>query len=215
MNVRLGFLVLATLLLLPCLLTAEEEPTTAEVPKPELPFFLPTPEGWRTETIPMPLSFAPEIELAGLEELRFSPGMFKEGAEDFWTYAFIWWVPEDSKIQEEMLETSLTAYFEGLAKAVGEAKGIDFEGVEFRSKVRRMGADADRPPRFSAEMQAFDAFTTLRPISLYSRIELLQCPSHKKMAAFFAVSPQAPGHRVWLRLEEIRSGFLCRRPEPS
>ncbi len=38
-------------------------------------FFLPTPEGWQTETIPFPLEFAPEIKYEGLEELRFAPGM--------------------------------------------------------------------------------------------------------------------------------------------
>ena len=44
-----------------------------EVAEPS--FFLPTPEGWRTETIPFPLEFAPEIKYEGLEELRFALGM--------------------------------------------------------------------------------------------------------------------------------------------
>jgi hypothetical protein len=55
----------------------------------EVPFYLPTPEGWRTETIPFPLEFAPELDYEGLEELRFAPGMFKEGSADFWSYAFV------------------------------------------------------------------------------------------------------------------------------
>jgi hypothetical protein len=33
-----------------------------------------TPAGWRTETIPFPLEFAPSIAHAGVEELRFPPG---------------------------------------------------------------------------------------------------------------------------------------------
>ena len=37
-----------------------------DAPAPELPFHLPTPEGWRTETIPFPLGFAPELEYEGL-----------------------------------------------------------------------------------------------------------------------------------------------------
>lgn len=45
-------------------------------------FTLPIPEGWRTETIPFPLEFAPELSYEGYEELRFSPGMFKAGDED-------------------------------------------------------------------------------------------------------------------------------------
>ena len=39
----------------------------------ETPFFLPTPDGWRTETIALPLEFAPEIEvrLAAVEGAPF------------------------------------------------------------------------------------------------------------------------------------------------
>jgi hypothetical protein len=59
--------------------------------KPDVPFVLPTPEGWRTETLHFPLEFAPQLPYQGLEELRFSPGMFKPGREDFWTYAFVFW----------------------------------------------------------------------------------------------------------------------------
>ena len=62
----------------------------------DVPFYLPTPDGWRTETIPFPLDFAPELEYEGLEELRFSPGMFAEMKTDFWSYAFVWWVPKET-----------------------------------------------------------------------------------------------------------------------
>ncbi|MEM6686976.1 MAG: hypothetical protein AAF617_14435, partial [Bacteroidota bacterium] len=31
-------------------------------------------DSWRTEMIPMPLSFAPQIPLKGMEEVRFSKG---------------------------------------------------------------------------------------------------------------------------------------------
>ena len=67
----------------------------------EVPFHLPTPEGWRTETIPFPLEFAPELDYEGVEELRFAPGMFTEGAEDYWTYAFVWWLPSDVALGPE------------------------------------------------------------------------------------------------------------------
>ena len=37
-----------------------------------LPFHLPTPDGWRTEIIPIPLDFAPELKYEGIEELPWS-----------------------------------------------------------------------------------------------------------------------------------------------
>src|SRR4051794_9456116 len=55
-------------------------------------FTLPLPPGFRTETIPFPLGFAPDLPYRGVEELRFAPGMFQPGAPDFWSYAFVWWL---------------------------------------------------------------------------------------------------------------------------
>ena len=46
-----------------------------ETPAP--PFTMPTPEGWRNETIPFPLEFAPNLGYEGIEEIRFSPGMME------------------------------------------------------------------------------------------------------------------------------------------
>ena len=221
MRLALCLLLLAAFGPLP--LAADEEPG--------LPFVLPVPEGWRTETIPFPLDFAPQIELTGVEELRFAPGMFTEGAEDFWSYAFIWWVPEASHFDEEMLRASLNAYFEGLSKAVGEPKEIDFEGVEFETEVRRQSHGAEGSLRFDATIRAFDAFVTARPIVLRARIEVIPCSSQQKLAAFFAISPQPLGarclaaargasQRFSLRLLEglgppILESFFSRKPETT
>src|SRR5688500_6206534 len=57
-----------------------------------LPFAWSVSPGWRTETIPFPLPFAPELPHRGLVELRFSPGMFKADSEELWTYSFVWWL---------------------------------------------------------------------------------------------------------------------------
>src|SRR5688500_2734436 len=62
------------------------EPSSAS-PAADVPFAWPVPAGWRTETIPFPLGFAPTLPYTGIEELRFAPGMFKAGSDDFWTYA--------------------------------------------------------------------------------------------------------------------------------
>src|SRR5262245_24178101 len=56
----------------------------AEVPDPPSPpavrsttgFDWPVPAGWKHETIPFPLGFAPGLPFHGVEELRFAPGFF-------------------------------------------------------------------------------------------------------------------------------------------
>jgi len=90
-------IILAIMLLIPAAIGAQEENS---IP---LPFYMPVPDGWRAETIPFPLDFAPELNYEGLEELRFAPGMFDADSEDFWTYAFIWWIPEETSIDPDSL----------------------------------------------------------------------------------------------------------------
>ena len=111
MNTRLA-LALALLLLLPVAAPGDDG---------ELPFAMPIPDGWRTETIPFPLEFAPDLPYTGLEELRFAPGMFEAGSPDFWSYAFVWWVDAGQPTDLGSLAAHLESYFRGLARAVGEA----------------------------------------------------------------------------------------------
>src|SRR6187402_1986296 len=55
-------------------------------------FAWPTPAGWRSETIPFPLDFAPSLPYRGTEELRFAPGFFEPTSETYFTYSFVWLV---------------------------------------------------------------------------------------------------------------------------
>jgi hypothetical protein len=46
-------------------------------------FDWPVPEGWKRETIPFPLDFAPGLSFRGVEELRFAPGFFDPAASSY------------------------------------------------------------------------------------------------------------------------------------
>ncbi len=119
-------------------------PLVGEEP-PAVPFTMPVPDGWRTETIPFPLDFAPELPYQGLEELRFAPGMFEDGSDGFWTYAFVWWLPLDTRLDAETLASDLESYFRGLTRAVSEAREFDPGAPEFKAALREKPAAGVRP----------------------------------------------------------------------
>src|SRR5690349_9032408 len=48
------------------------------------------PAGWRSELIPFPLAFAPDLAHHGVEEARFPPGVFDVFSTNYWAYAFAW-----------------------------------------------------------------------------------------------------------------------------
>ena len=202
-------------LLIPLVLClATESPATAQETT-DLPFYLPTPQGWRTETIPLPLDFAPELEYEGLEELRFSPGMFAEIEVDFWSYAFIWWVPEETHFDAERLRLDLESYFRGLMTAVAKAREFDPGEPEYVVELEAVESSSSDHAQWQGTVSTYDAFTTRKPIKLGVRIEIVPCPSQGHVAAFFQLSPQPIHHRIWEVMAEMRSGFRCARHDSA
>ncbi len=166
-----------------------------------------TPDGWRTETIPFPLGFAPELDYTGLEELRFAPGMFTAGAEDYWTYAFVWWIPIDTDPGIERLQTDLEAYFFGLTRVVARGNGFDPGNPTYEARLNAV--DESESGRLRGRVLTFDAFAARKPVELNARIENVQCEEQGRRALIFLLSPQSEGHAVWRSLEAIRDGFRC------
>lgn len=176
----------------------------------EVPFSLPMPEGWRGETITFPLEFAPELAYEGLEELRFSPGMFDPEAEDFWSYGFIWWVPLTTTLDAETLGKDLEAYFRGLSKAVSASRGHDPGELELRADLKAQPSE-DGSERFGGTVLGYDAFATQAPVTLNVQIVTRRCEAEEHLVVFFELSPQPESHAVWQTLKGIREGFRCAR----
>src|SRR5688572_11575898 len=74
-------------------------------PVSELESAWPALPGWRSETIPFPLDFAPGLKHQGVEEIRFSPGFSKPGDQQFFSYAFIWLIPATESIDAANLKS--------------------------------------------------------------------------------------------------------------
>lgn len=174
---------------------------------PEIPFHMPTPDGWREETIPFPLSFAPELEYSGVEVLRFAPGMFESDSEDYWTYAFVWWLKGDVPIDSESLEDGLEEYFEGLSKAVAESGEFDLPDLPVKIELSESRESATRLFRGTAE--TIDVFVTRESVTLNIRVEILICPTRDVTVVFFELSPRPAQHEVWKTLAGIRMDFQC------
>ena len=167
------------------------------------PFFLPTPEGWRTETISMPPAFAQELRHHGLGTLRFSPGMFDPDRDDFWSYLMIWWLPGDTNLSATALEEDLRIYYRGLVGAVAPGAGFDPESVTIDADLEAEGSQ-----QFRGRITTLDAFATGKAVELTVRIAGVMC-DEKHLSLIFSISPQHEEHEIWGDLETIRSGFRC------
>ena len=169
-----------------------------------LPFALPVLPEWRTETLPFPLEFAPDLPYRGLEELRFAPGMFTAGSDDFWSYAFVWWIDRDDPFDPGSLSEHLESYFRGLTLAVGETRAVDVSGARVGARIT-----ATEEGRFAGTAETFDAFTSHEQVLLNVRGAIRDCPAQGFRAVLFALSPQPPEHAIWVDLDSILQGFRC------
>ena len=177
----------------------------------EVPFHLPTPKGWRTETLLFPLDFAPELEYEGLEELRFSPGMFAEMKVDYWSYAFVWWVPEDTSFSTQRLENDLEIYFRGLTEQVSRIREFDAGDPEHVTELTEV-ADGDAGlDSWEGSIRTYDVFAARKAIRLLVRIDIRHCEEQGYLAAIVQLSPQPRRHGIWKVMDDIHQGFRCKK----
>ena len=66
-------------------------------------YSLPLPDKWTKEVFSIPISFAPEINYKGHEEIRFAPGWGDSTKNDYWTYAFLWCIDADPNISNSIV----------------------------------------------------------------------------------------------------------------
>lgn len=190
--------------------TSEPSGERTGEPTPPAPstFNWPLPTGWRAETIPFPLGFAPTIPHRGVEELRFAPGMFEAGSEDFWTYAFVWWLEGDVALDADTLNEELALYFEGLSAAV-EGPDFDAERAKVVAQLAPAPADDATRTRWRGTVSSYDAFATQARIELQVEVERYRCEAQDRTVAMFSISPQPRGHAVWSELASIVDSFRC------
>jgi hypothetical protein len=191
-------------------------PTTAGQPQKEPPYQVPAPAGWGKETIALPPAFAPDMKWKGVEELRFAPGMFKADAADFFSYALLFWLPDDAAIDAPTMEREVLAYYRGLAAAVLKSKKQEVDAKAFTLTLTAVKPPPDKRPGgepvagYVGELKWIEPFATGKPQTLRLEIHAWPCAKHKHHCVFVCVSPQPETAAVWKTLREIRAGCTCR-----
>lgn len=177
------------------------------------PFVFNAPKEWRSERIPFPLDFAPELDYQGFEELRFAPGMFNDKSDSYFSYVFFWWIDGKSKINAERLEADLVNYFKGLCSAVGKQRKLTLDLTKVRAKVAKQ---ADKPSsttqHFTGVVDTFDPFTDGKPLTLNFEISERHCEQAGRLSVFFIASPQQPQGKLWETMRAMRDTFACSQP---
>jgi hypothetical protein len=188
--------------------------THAQEPKPAFdghtwvpPYTLPTPKDWGIERFTLPISFAPTIAYKGVEDIRFTPGWGKAQSEEYWSYAFLWYLDGKIKMDAPTIESNLKAYYIGLIGVNGSkipAEKLIPVVTSFKA-VKRAKGDIKT---FIGTVKMLD-YMEQKPITLNCKVHWKSCAGQNNSFIFYELSPQPLKHAVWLNLDELWLGFKC------
>ncbi|MEM6720309.1 MAG: hypothetical protein AAF611_13370 [Bacteroidota bacterium] len=163
-------------------------------------------DSWRKEILPMPLSFAPQIPLKGVEEVRFSKGWAQKDSDTFWTYAFVWNVNLNEMLTTKTLELYMQYYFDGLMGVVNKDKS---KTVPKTIALFLKEDDTKETAHFIGKIQLYDAFHTKDMTTLNCSVRQVYCAEKQKSFVLFHFSPQEFAHATW---DELYTVALKEKP---
>ena len=170
---------------------------------------------WFGERIALPpKGFAPDLGLRGIEEILFAPGMFKADQPDFFSYAFLFALEANPKLDTKVLEKELFTYYSGLSKARMGNPQLDTS--KFSVKVDTLEDKGVSPKsainvrNYRAKVVWLEPFATKKMQTLYFELQTWQYKGSPYQYLFVCASPQKPGNPIWKTLRTIRAAVVIK-----
>jgi hypothetical protein len=181
--------------------------------KPQLLF---EPATWAFERFKLPPEFALSIPYKGVEELRFSPGMFNKDSTTYVTYAFVAQLDEVTSISQNDIQDYLLKYFKGLCGSTARDRKLEIDTTRITVHVEKKKDTPANEIIYDASLNIFGVFADGAPVKLNAEIKVLINAAAKKVYLVFTASPRERSDAVWKELYEIQKGFTMpqsdRRP---
>lgn len=173
------------------------------------PYTLVFPEGWGVERFLIPIEFAPGIPYKGVEDIRFTPGWGNAKSEEYWSYAFLWYLNEMPAISEATIQTNLNAYYTGLISRNIERRKIPAEKIfPVNTSMKEGKAGPNDLKTFYGTINMLD-YMEQKPMVLNCVVHVKSCPGQSNGFIFYEISPKASNDKIWVNLELLWKSFNC------
>jgi len=167
-------------------------------------YTLPVPKDWTVERFPIPIAFAPQIPYKGVEDIRFMPGWGNAKSNEYWTYAFLWYLDGIQKTDSKIVEENLKAYYTGLNE-INAATQVT-PPIKVKAKIKKVKTDKGDSKTFRGTIYMFD-YIARKPISLYCIIHLKYCAKQNNTIVFYEISPKPFDDNIWYSLNQLWIDF--------
>jgi hypothetical protein len=188
-----------------------QEKTEFDGHKWEAPYHLPIPKDWTIERFLIPISFAPQIPYKGVEDIRFTPGWGKVESDEYWTYAFLWYLDGSPKTDTQLIAENLKNYYSGLLKVNTDSSKVSSEKLmPVTTSFKKISPDKDDLETYSGTIEMID-YMSRKPITLNCMVHLKSCKEENKTILFYELSPKPFTHKNWANLNQIWLDFKCKK----
>lgn len=170
---------------------------------------LEAPAEWGGENIQLPPTFAPDMNLKGMEYIRFAPGMMQAESSTFFSYAFAFEVEPEPKLTEVLLEKEFLKYYRGLCSAVLGGSPPELELSKFTFQMKAATGKKETKPasqEYVATLRWVEPFATKRIQTL--RLEIRTWADDQHTYLFACVSPHEADDEIWKQLHRIRDDYF-------
>jgi hypothetical protein len=173
------------------------------------PYTLAVPEGWGVERFAIPIEFAPSIAYKGVEDIRFAPGWSDPKSNEYWAYAFLWYLEGKPEINPQVTEKNLAAYYNGLVGRNIEQRKIPKEKlVPVKVTIKKTSAGEGDLKTYSGTIDMLD-YMEQKPMTLNCIVHVKLCPGKNNTFLFYEISPQPLTGNVWKDLQKLWTTFEC------
>jgi hypothetical protein len=174
-------------------------------------YYLFTPPGWTEERFPIPIDFAPQIRQKGVEDVRFAPGWADPKSDEYWSYAYLWWLDGIKEFDAATLQGYIKDYYNGLVtRNVSERNIPRHKVIPTEVIIRNINAAPGDRRSFEGTVRMLD-YMTQQPMVLHYKIRVKHCTGQDRTAVFVELSPKVYTHAVWMDLDKISNRLECVR----
>ena len=156
----------------------------------DAPYTLGFPKGWDVERFLIPIEFAPQIPYKGVEDIRFAPGWGNVKSDEYWSYAFLWFLDDKPGTNEKTIERNLKAYYTGLVgRNIVSRKIPGDKLIPVKAEIKKIKTYTGDVKTFSGTIHMLD-YMAQTPIVLNCIVHIKSCPGKNKTFIFNEISPK-------------------------
>ncbi len=171
----------------------------------QAPYHFGLPEGWRIERTTFPPPFAPNVQLKGIEEMRFPPGWGVGSSNEYFSVSFLLWLDAGQTINESVLEEMFRRYFNGLISN-NVPKNARDKIIPTKVQIRKIKQEPDDLVTYAGTIDILD-YMALKPLRQNVLVHIKSCDDKSHVLVFFEISPKPFDDPLWTKLKTLKQQF--------